>query len=172
MSDLLLQPPRPVVVAVASHDDQEQNAMWDSVALAALTEDDDDDDDDEGDDEAKDRDEEKNDEGRDEIGPTASSDIGRAQSGAKEGHNSNASTDSGGGNAFGEYQQHASFSAYRYFWHNVFFLSARRIVAFFDLCAVKSIVLPSVPNETTHMTHTLDLLIIGYLFLSFLYINK
>ena len=97
MSDLLLQPP----LSVASHDEagpngQEQEAaMWGSIALAALDDDD----------EANDTDEKKDDDGDSGVVLTAtSSDIGSVQSRAKDGHEPNASMDDGGGNAFGEYQ--------------------------------------------------------------------
>ena len=100
MSDLLLQPP----LSVASHDEagpngQEQDAaMWGSIALAALDDDD----------EANDKDEKKDDDGADGgvVLTVNSSDIGSVQSRAKDGHDSNASMDDGGGNAFGEYQQY------------------------------------------------------------------
>ena len=103
MSDLLLQPP----LSAASHDEagpsgQEQDAaMWGSIALAAL-----DDDDDDFDVHNDDKDEKKDDDGADDGGvvlTASSSDIGSVQSRAKDGHDSNASVDDGGGNAFGEY---------------------------------------------------------------------
>jgi hypothetical protein len=102
MSDLLLQPP----LSAASHDEagpsgQEQDAaMWGSIALAAL------DDDDDLDVHNDDKDEKKDDDGADDGGvalTASSSDIGSVQSRAKDGHDSNASMDDGGGNAFGEY---------------------------------------------------------------------
>ena len=82
--------------------------MWGSIALAALDDDDD---------EANDKDEKKDDGGDGDGGvvlTASSSDIGSVQSRAKDGHDSNAPMDDGGGNAFGEYQ-HQRGIFHRYF---------------------------------------------------------
>lgn len=99
MPDLLLRPPLSVAsLDEAGQNDQEQDAMvWGSIALAAL------DDDDDFDVHNDDKDEKKDDDGADGgvVLTASSSDIGSVQSRAKDGHDSNASMDNGGGNAFG-----------------------------------------------------------------------
>ena len=105
MSDLLQQQqqqlPQPQLDNKMKQNEQDQNAMWDSVALAALTEDDDDQT--TRNNRAKDfAEHNKNDQGDNEIVLATSSDIGSVQSNSNGIQDMNSSANSSQTDAFGE----------------------------------------------------------------------
>ena len=104
MSDLLQQQqqlPQPQLDNKMKQNEQDQNAMWDSVALAALTEDDDDQT--TRNNRAKDfAEHNKNDQGDNGIVLPTSSDIGSVQSNSNGIQDMNSSSNSSQTDAFGE----------------------------------------------------------------------
>lgn len=109
MSDLLQQQqlPQSQLDHEMKQNEQDQNAMWDSVALAALTEDDDDQ---TTRNRAKDSEHNENDQGDNGIVLATSSDIGSVQSNANGIQDMNNLSNSSNIDAFGEYLSNRIFS--------------------------------------------------------------
>lgn len=110
MSDLLQQHqlPQSQLDKELKQNEQEQNAMWDSVALAALTEEDNDDQTTRN--RAKDSEHNENDQGDNGIVLATSSDVGSVPSNSNDIQDMNNSSNSSKMDAFGKYLCNRIFS--------------------------------------------------------------